>query len=344
MHYKLQYFPDPGIAYDLAKMCFVKLNSPDIWQESLTVINPYNNYTTFIQEQAQHFPSPKSEVLLFVYIPSNKKTTFLSFLISQLISKDFSSFSISDLISYFDNTTEVQNALFSYYLGEENYLDIDLDHVIRHNKVIPDKIKIMLLGFSLYPSKYISSLTKTITEYYSIIQNLWNSLSKSEPDFDSFIDLLIQESQVRGETAIPSIKSSSISYSLCITTPLFLYCNLASISPFFITTLNTIDQMLHNSVAPPTIDLLQGAQALSDPHRLKIINLLIFQKQVSLQEIIDSLNLSSTAVKYHISILKKADLIRTIRQNRKILYSHNLNGFRNLIRSLENIEKGGSLQ
>ncbi len=344
MHYKLQYYPDPGIAYDLAKMCFVKLNSQNIWQETLTVINPHNDYTSFIQEQANNFPNPKSEVLPFVYIPTNKETTFLSLLVSKLVSKNFRTFSISDLIAYFDNTAEVQNDLFSYYFGEDNYWDTDLDHVIRHTKVIPDKIKIMLLGFSLYPSKYISSLIKTILNYYSILQNLWYSQPKNKTDFQPFIDLLITDSQQHGEPAISLIENTVISYSMCITTPLFLYYNLATSPPFFITTLNTIEQMLHNNVAPPTIDLLQSTHAISDSHRLKIINLLISQKQVSFQEITDSLHLSSTAVKYHISILKKADLIRTTRCNRKILYSYNPYGFRSIIRSLEKLEKGEAIQ
>lgn len=344
MQYNLQYYPEPGIAYDIAKMCFVKLNSPNIWQESLTVIDPENNYASFIQEQANLFPKPKSEALLFSYIPANKSTTFLSTLVSKLISKNFCSFSVSDIISYFDNTTEVQNDLFSYYFGKEDYTDVDIDHIIRHNTLISDKIKIMLLGFSLYPAKYISCLTKTILDYYSIIKNLLDSHPDFEADYNSFIDLLISESNLHGEPAIPSIKNSLISYSMCITTPEFLYCNLSISYPFFITTLKTISQLLYNNIAPPTVNLIQSAQAISDPHRFKIINLLISQKQLSLQDLIDNLNLSSTAVKYHISILKKADLIHTTRSNRKILYSHNPAGFRSIIRSLEKMEKGEPLQ
>lgn len=344
MQYNLQYYPEPGIAYDIAKMCFGKLNSPNIWQESLTVIDPENNYASFIQEQANLFPKPKSEALLFSYISANKSTTFLSTLVSKLISKNFCSFSVSDIISYFDNTTEVQNDLFSYYFGKEDYTDVDIDHIIRHNTLISDKIKIMLLGFSLYPAKYISCLTKTILDYYSIIQDLLESHPDFEADYHSFIDFLISDSNQQGEPPVPSINNSIISYSMCITTPEFLYYNLATECPFFITTQYTIKQMLYNNESPPTIDLIQSTQAISDPHRFKIINLLISQKQLSLQDLMDNLNLSSTAVKYHIAILKKADLIRTSRSNRKILYSHNPAGFRGIIKSLEKIEKGELLQ
>ena len=39
MSYSLKYYPDPGIAFDITKMLFVKLNSESVWQSSLTSID-----------------------------------------------------------------------------------------------------------------------------------------------------------------------------------------------------------------------------------------------------------------------------------------------------------------
>ncbi len=341
MNYTTQYFPDPGIAYDIVKMCFVKLNPQNVWQESLTSINPQDNYIHYIQERADHLPDPKPEIQLFVYIPSNKTTTFLSMIVSNLISKNFCTFSISDLIQYLRDYTQVKRDLYNYYLGDQNYSDIDLDHLIRHNKNIQDKIKIMLLGFSLYPNKYISYLSKIIITYYNTIKTNWMTSADISMSLTPFIEMIIKESSLRGEVANALINESTISYSLCYTTPEFLYYNLTTDSPFFITTPDTITYLLHNNPSPSISELLQAIHAIGDKNRIKIINLLNSTPKLSIQEISDLLNLSLTAVKYHISLLKETNLISTTKNNnRKVFYSFNPSGFRNIIKSLEKIEKG----
>ena len=85
MSYSLKYYPDPGIAFDISKMLFVKLNPESVWRNYMTTSNSPIDEVKFIRKNALLFPDPDSLLLLFSFRPANKSETF----ISQVISNSF---------------------------------------------------------------------------------------------------------------------------------------------------------------------------------------------------------------------------------------------------------------
>jgi DNA-binding transcriptional ArsR family regulator len=63
--------------------------------------------------------------------------------------------------------------------------------------------------------------------------------------------------------------------------------------------------------------------ALSDPNRQKILELLK-QKEMSVTEILENLNITMATLSHHLDILKRADLVSGRRDGQKIIYSLNL--------------------
>ena len=63
MNYSLQYYPDPGIAFDITKMLFVKLTPENIWKPMLTSFETSTQDFTYIQQRSEYFPVPKPELL-----------------------------------------------------------------------------------------------------------------------------------------------------------------------------------------------------------------------------------------------------------------------------------------
>ena len=63
-------------------------------------------------------------------------------------------------------------------------------------------------------------------------------------------------------------------------------------------------------------------QALADPTRREILNLLI-QSRMSAGEISNHFSISGAAVSRHLSVLKEADLIRNEREGKYIYYELN---------------------
>ena len=100
MSYSLKYYPDPGIAFDISKMLFVKLNSESVWRSSLTSIDSNINECEYINKYANSLPHPDADLLLYVFIPTHKNATFLSTITSNIISQNFHNFTFSSFISY----------------------------------------------------------------------------------------------------------------------------------------------------------------------------------------------------------------------------------------------------
>jgi len=344
MSYKFEYYPDPGIAYDIVKMLFLKLTSPNEWKEMLTTITSHEYYTEYIQNKANLLPDPTPELLLYVYIPINKKYTFLSTIIAKLIDTDVHSFTLNSLITYLSNVDEVKEDLYSYYLGTQDYSNTDLDHLIRTNKNIPDKIKVLLFGFAMYSYKHISYLIKTIEEYYIIIKENWISDIPTEFDLNLFLEKVIDEIYSSNTMLLNSLKNNSIPYSLCHSTPDFLSLGFSSSYPYFISTYDSIQSMIKNDSKPSTSEIILAARALSDNYRISILNQLSCHTSLTFAEIALQSNLSETTIKYHLSILKKANLINTTRHNRQIHYSSNPLGFRYIKKAFELLEKGEMLK
>ena len=92
MNYSLQYYPDPGIAFDIPKMLFVKLTPENIWKPMLTSFETSTQDFAYIQQRSEYFPAPKPELLLFSFYFRPKKMMFLTDVILKLCNKGFSSF------------------------------------------------------------------------------------------------------------------------------------------------------------------------------------------------------------------------------------------------------------
>lgn len=67
-------------------------------------------------------------------------------------------------------------------------------------------------------------------------------------------------------------------------------------------------------------------QALSDPNRQKVLDLLK-KKEMAVSEIAVHLNITLPTLSHHLDILKRAELISSRRDGQKILYSLNLSVF-----------------
>lgn len=66
--------------------------------------------------------------------------------------------------------------------------------------------------------------------------------------------------------------------------------------------------------------LLKIFHALSDETRLKIIKLLS-KEELCVCEIVSALNMAQPRVSFHLGVLKEAELVKTIKKGKWILYS-----------------------
>lgn len=341
MSYTFHYYPDPGIAFDISKMLFVKLNPVKIWSTLLTSIDSQQEDTLFIQHNADLFSPPKAELLLFFFLPTNKQTTFFSTILSQIILSNFSNFSFHSFLTYFENSDRVKKDIHSFYFDSEFLDTTDFEHVIQTSKNIPDKIKLLLFGFYINPDKYINYLTETLHSYYQLLFDSY--ISCSSPLFipDEFIDQLLKIKKKQDAIMSPI---SNISYSVSFATPEFLVFNYAINPPYLITTSRSINRILNTSDLYTVDSFVSLATAFSDKQRMLIINLLIEKKELTLSEISNMLNISKTTVQHHMIYLKKANLVTAVRSYRKATYSLNSKGFNDALIAIQKLANGEALR
>lgn len=339
MSYIFKYLPEPGITYDIIRMLYVKLNVTNVWKETLTTIDGQKDHEHFIEKHAKQLPDPDSDLTIFFYIPTNRKRTFLSYIIEDEISESFTEFTIDVLLKRLNDSPTITDKLFTYYLGEDIRHKPDFEYQLRFIKTIPDKIKLILFGFYYNPEIFLHKLRQTIHEYYYIIDNTFPLVQINSEMLTLFTNLLPTSNLNVNKHKEGTNKI--IWYSLCRCTPrLTMYGNSQN-TFFFITTPNTIFDKINDKYEYSILELLETIRAIDDHYRLKIMQLLKSTPDLTTMEISDKLELSLTATKYHLSILKKANMITYKRNNRSAYYSYNPDGYKSLLKALENFEKGG---
>ena len=273
MNYQFKYYPEPGITYDIIRMLYVKLNANSIWKETLTTVDCQEEHISFIEEHAGLLPEPDPDLALFAYIPTNRKTTFLSSIVDELISNNFSSYTLNSLYEYINDISRVKDGIFTYYFYDEFIDSTDFEYQLRVNRTIPDRIKLLLFGFSYNPTAFIKKLNTTIQEYYTLIKKLWKEVSVSTEMLKQF------SSKLFSEKLLVKIESDSniteeVRYSLCRCTPMYLISGCSQNNLFFISTQNTIQESIRTEIAYSTSELIQAIHSIDDQYRLEILHFL----------------------------------------------------------------------
>ena len=338
MNLHFDYYPEPGIIYDIVKMLYVKLNPIHVWKETLTPADSPNEAVQYIQQYSNLFPDLKGELALFFYIPTNKRSTFMTNVLESLLIKDFSHFCLDTVLDYLNNIDKVKNDIYSYYLDENISILGAFENAIRSSKYMTDRIKLHLFGFSYNPNLYITLLRKAFITYHDFIHETCSFSPLEEKLLNNFVKALNnRDCSLNNPHRV--FTSNNISYSLCRCTPNFLVANYSSDHEFFITTLQTINQRIQNISSHSSKNLLQSLHALDDPHRLSIMDLLKRKASLSVVEISKELALSITTTKYHISLLRKGNFLNLTKIGRNAYYSVNPVGYQYLINILQKYEK-----
>ncbi len=84
--------------------------------------------------------------------------------------------------------------------------------------------------------------------------------------------------------------------------------------------------------------LSKTLQALSDPNRQKILELLK-KKNLVVSEIAKHFNITLPSLSHHLNKLKEADLVTSERKGQKIIYSLNLSAFEEAIKYIYKFKK-----
>lgn len=340
MNYKFQYNPEPGIVSDIIKMITIKFCSQSFWSTAYTLADSYMSDLKYIEDFSKPFSAKYSKILLFTYkIPHRPSVYLSSIFIDQLLS-NYQNFSFDSFLSYFSDQSRIKKDLLSYYLGDQDYSQINVEPLIRKNTSIPDKIKILLLGFLLDPTTYIRHLTTQMQNYYTLLCEYHLSPATDFTLSDSFINSIIDSYCQDSEKVKSEIENSTINYSFCFTIPHYLYYNFSTLESWLIFTPTSFIPL--NPISTPTTSqlLVEISHSLSDPKRITILHLLHSYGPMSIEELLDHLKCSRSALNHHLTVLTEVHLIKSFQQGRKNIYMYDSEGMKNTSDIFTKFSKG----
>ena len=194
-----------------------------------------------------------------------------------------------------------------------------------------DHLKSSLYALFINPIPLIQKLSYELMakdfQLNQIYVKHYSKLSKLEQDFD--IEEIIEKLKICRNEACDVEDFETIHVSFC-----FLNKNCIRVS--YISDTEAILVLGYDYIASldfcisrnstPELDVF--GNAISEKNRVEIINLILEKNEITIKDIEQTLGFTGTNAYYHLSLMIKANMIKTRNQGRLVLYSLNKHYFR----------------
>ena len=339
MSYSFTFYKDPGLLVDSIKLISIGLNDFSIMRSCIAPISPSEEDKKEIQHLKtviKKMPVLPKELLLFFYKNDSVAPNFLSELLLTLLDEKFNTLTLSSFTRLLSDTNFMKNKLFCFYFNHYPSSLSEGENLIRTSSILPDKMKVYLLGFYIHPEPYLTQLTSFIKQYYQRIHQYYYTESSTKTiDENSLISLINYD-----HPELKNMHTCSFSYSICHVIYRFLAYNIAPTQNWIITGINFSDT-INSITTPPSSNTIEKIfAALGDPHRLKIVKILHENGSQNTADILSRLEIAPSSLSHHLRVLKKAGIITSTKNKNGFHYSLNRMIF-TPVTELLNILKGG---
>lgn len=222
------------------------------------------------------------------------------------------------------------NKIIDFYFGESaiDFLFNDYRFVYDINKEIakseyPDNLKSSLYSLFIEPAKTVHELMRTLLELHSQISQMYKnrilSISKMQQDINEdelFTKLNIQKATLQNTVYAVCLLDSECVKVIHMKNNRFLLLLGVEYHKTF-----EIDNEL---------DLKECGYVLTEMNRLKLINMMHLNGEITIKDIEQELRFSGTNAYYHLSLMIKSGMVTTRHKGRTVFYSLNKSYFRAL--------------
>lgn len=328
---KIQFITEPGYLYDLIFLFMFYFNK-EYCLSNYIDRSRENEEKDYFAKMEEEFGLIPDELRLFFHLKDDNIcfVTRYCYLAHEDIFLNGYNFSTiqNDLADY----QQVEAALLKYYFEDLTEREVDqcLHSVVAAGRLILN---------SSYSGELKSSLYAFILEPGYMVQKLSNELMKKElllaqwreKNMRKILDLEHQVDfrQLSAEFKQYKIQSvdfdgfESLHISPCV---LFKNCIQCSPSDNMAIILLGVD---YSSFLQYLISQKQGPKlhvfgnAIAEENRIDILNMMLERGEVTIRDLEQKLGLTGTNAYYHLSLMIKANMLRTRNQGRTVLYSLN---------------------
>ena len=310
---KTSYNKELGLLFDACQIITCKTAPMPTWITDYVHTGTELEDLQFIEDILSAMSSVSPKLILLGYI-DKKKGSLINRLLTAFVNEYTGSWSSKQFIHYVTNEDRIKREIAQFYFNTDS-TDSALDAVAESS--YSADIKACLYEFFLYPQKYItlmnneiqSIITETEKYYFQHAHILLDCVNS----FDS--DILL--------SLIPKkLKSMDRTYSFSIISRYAVFYGVEKTHNWVI--VGSEYKKLTDVTNQAPIDLAAFSNAFGDKIRVKIVDLIRENGEMTLADLSKNLGVVNTIAIYHLDILKKENLMLQRHNGRKVLYSLNI--------------------
>ncbi len=310
-----------GFIFDAHHIVTFKTVKREIWIDLFVRNGNEMKDLQELEDILSKFDSLNSKMLLVGY-RDRKKGSLLGDIMFSYNDEKVGDWDISGFLQYLSNVEQMKNFVTHYYFGCDFCEQVF--EMIVGSESLSAEMRSLLFEFYLFPTRFLKVIVDEMSKIFASLQAYYSEkfeqLLQCQETFD--YDLLKQERSpfAKNKKWDHGLKTCYVSFSLLNKYVvvrsktenkgwLILGCD-------FFTTFGEMNEV--------KLDIAAFGNAFGDKIRVKIVEEIVKNGELTLADLAKKLGLVNTIIVYHLEILKKENLLLHRYQGRKVLYCLNI--------------------
>ena len=337
---KYHYYREPGMFFDLFRVFVMKLNFRPMWMNLVANLGYENEDIQHIVKYLKRFKDPKKELIIFFYLRDRNDNSYFSKIFVHIFEFYQEKMDLNSFLQYMEDEKRVCRELCQFYLDEDSDWQ-DLNRVSKaieaDEKIQNQEVKFHLLSFFIRPQYYLELLQEWFVNYYEVVKQIYEEeAERIQKTLDELDFELIQEG-ILSRSGKTIDMQSSLKLSL-----LLVNKNVVTGFEEYNWHILGCDYMrtLRNEINIQVAAAVFG-DAVGDRHRVKIMEIILEEGEVSSSELARRLGMAMNSIYYHLDVLQKANLLCCHIQHKAAYYWLNTRVCEKAIDMIQNWIKAG---
>lgn len=328
----VKFIKEPGYVYDLFFIFALHFNQDHFIAQTINY-NQSSEDTEFYTRIDNDYGNISDELLPFFYIKESGGRCFMATFYHKPYERYFSSaYNLQTVQTALLNHEEVITNLLKFY-----FMDIE-DQELREckrslravGKMIKsssysDKIKTSLYAFFLEPDLVIQKLSYEMMEKsFQLSQHYEKNLRKlSDLQNQLDIDALTEKLKMCKTQTCNLDYFNEIYVTFCLLNKNLIKVSMSDKTIVLFLGFDYLNYLEYIIARDDVPELHVFANALAEKNRVEILEMIYRQGEITIRDIEQQMGLTGTNAYYHLSLMIRANMLKTRNQGRTVLYSLN---------------------
>jgi DNA-binding transcriptional ArsR family regulator len=306
---EVKFYRNPGLFYDLYHILMMKLNRRAKWLERVANAGYEQKDTEYIDACLKEFAEPNPELAIFFFIKNRRTDCYFLDIYREVLAEQQEDMKLADFTSYLDDTERIRREVCAFYLGKTvDYQNIlEVSQTIYQSETIKEAMKFQLLHFFADPTFFTEMLKECLSAYIEKLEAIYSKkeddLKKSEQAFQ-MTTLMEGFKSMTGRSAVKE-DGEALKISILAVSKNIVFK--AAETNWFI--LGYDHQITLRNELDTKIDIEKFGNAMGDQNRIRIIEYLLKEGELSGGDLAKRLGIALNTASYHLDIMQDAHML-----------------------------------